>query len=219
MRKTVDALDALSLDQATFLVLDFETTTPPARPPEPIELAALRIGPGLRIDHTVEVSWLIRPPEDAPLTTFDTRQTGIRADDVREALSVQDILLQLEKLIDQRPALLVAHHARYDYAILQRFASACPFVASLPCIDTIPLAKRVLPALSNYKLDTLAQHFALPIPVARHRAFPDVQLTVAVFWRLVQAPNAPTTIADLRTLAGVGPKSAVPEPAQQLRLW
>ena len=80
-------LDEVTLDEASFVVLDFETLTPKGRPPEPLELGAMRINPGFRIDPKFRISWLIRPPDGVPITPFDTAQTGIRWEDVHAAPS------------------------------------------------------------------------------------------------------------------------------------
>jgi hypothetical protein len=73
MNKTrTDSFDQQRLSEAAFVIVDFETITPARKPPEPIELAAMRVKPGLHIDQHFRANWLIKPPDDAPFTTFDT---------------------------------------------------------------------------------------------------------------------------------------------------
>src|SRR5258707_15877696 len=110
----------------TFVVVDFETVTPRGRPPEPLELAAVRLLPGLVLDPAFQFSRLIRPPDDAPLTTFDTQQTGIGAHDIADAPDAATVLRQFDACLGQEHPLLVAHNARYEAAIFQRFAPYCP---------------------------------------------------------------------------------------------
>src|SRR5205085_1905418 len=67
---------------ATWIVLDFEGTTPTGHPAEPIEVGAVLLrladGPGgWDLRETRRFDALIRPPQHAPVTVFDTRQTGI----------------------------------------------------------------------------------------------------------------------------------------------
>jgi DNA polymerase-3 subunit epsilon len=180
------SLDQTPLEQASFIVLDFETVTPKGRPAEPIELAAMRVGAGLKIDPSFEVNLLIKPPEGAPVTPFDTAQTGIRSSDVENAPDAQTALSQLEDLVQGDEFVFVAQNARYEAGILLRFADVCPYVASVPFIDTVRLGRYLVPDLSNYKLETLAEHFALPLPPDRHRALPDVRLTTLIFLNLMQ---------------------------------
>jgi DNA polymerase-3 subunit epsilon len=221
--KSSPDLDRQRLAEVTFIVADFETVTPAKRPPEPIELAAMRITPGLRIDQQFRANWLIKPPDGAPLTAFDTRQTGIREEDLYNKPPVTVILKEFEALVCNEQAvlstILVAHNASYEANIIWRFAEICPALAALPFVDTIALAKQFFPDLHSYRLDALAQHFSLPIPHNRHRALPDVQLTVQILLRLIHLyleKKPAATVADLRHLAGIARKEP---PAAQMSLF
>jgi len=202
----MSVIDQQKIAEATFIVLDFETVTPKGRPAEPIVLAALRILPGLMLDTALKFDQLIKPPAGAPITPFDTAQTGIRAQDLEHAPSASTVLREFDALLQGVPYVLVAQNARYEASILQRFSMDCPTTAALTIVDTVSLAKHVCPDLPNHKLYTLAARFAIPIPVQRHRALPDVELTVRVFISLItEATSARglTTIAELRRIAGV----------------
>jgi DNA polymerase III subunit epsilon len=201
--------------EATFVVLDFETVTPKGRPPEPLELAALRIGIGLEVDKRFRFDSLIKPPADAPITEFDTAQTGIRPSDVEASATAASVMRDFDQLVREHPGILVAHNASYEANILSRYPEDCPYVATLPIIDTVALARHVLPGLFNYKLDALARRFDIPIPTERHRALPDVELTVRVFIKLLDDPRSPQTIKELRRVAGIIP----PEPDLQASLF
>jgi DNA polymerase-3 subunit epsilon len=198
-----------TVKETVFVIFDFETVTPRGRPAEPLELAAMRIVPALSIDQDSARSWLIRPPREAPLTPFDTQQTGICLQDIQDAPDAPSVLCAFDACFADAFPALVAHNAKYDAAILQRFASSCPRAATLLCIDTLTLGRRLLPGLPSYKLDTLASHFSLPIPKQRHRALPDVRLTAQIFLRLIhlQLTHCPEmTLGDLHQLAGISRK-------------
>lgn len=204
-----------------FLVVDFETVTPKGRPPEPLELAAMRLLPGLVVDPAFQFSRLIRPPADAPLTVFDTQQTGIRAQDIADAPDAITVLRHFDECLGQNDLILVAHNARYEAAIFQRFSACCPQASTRSFLDTVALGKYLEPGLPNYKLDTLAHHFRLSIPAHRHRALPDVELTIQILRRLLQhsmekAPQA--TVADVLRTAGLASPQAKEEPTQ-ISLW
>ena len=72
--------DDPQLRRTTFIVIDFEGTTPRGHSPEPTEVAAvgLRRTPSGR-RRTASFSALMRLPEHAPLTPAGTAQTGITA--------------------------------------------------------------------------------------------------------------------------------------------
>lgn len=205
MEERAAPFDRRRVEEVSFVIVDFETVTPKGYPPEPIELGAMRVSKGLHIDGSFARSWLIKPPEHAPLTAFDTQQTGIHWQDLRDQPAAQVSLAEFEALLQEDAYVLVAHNASYEAAIFQRYAQNCPRVTAMPCIDTLALGKRLAPGLANYKLDTLASHFSLPIPAARHRALPDVELTVKIFLRLLEmrAQASITTIADLSRVAGL----------------
>ncbi|BCL79641.1 3`-5` exonuclease [Ktedonobacteria bacterium brp13] len=209
------------IKEVSFVVFDFETVTPTGRPPEPLELAAISLAPGLSIDQAESQSWLIKPPKEAPLTPFDTQQTGIRRQDIQDAPSASTVLEEFDHWLPRGTVMLVAHNARYDTAIVHRFERNCPYAASLPYVDTLALGKHLVPHLSNYKLDTLANHFALPIPTQRHRALPDVKVTAHIFLHLISllASGSQTTIADLLHLAGYKVKSVQQNIPTQTTLW
>jgi DNA polymerase-3 subunit epsilon len=198
--------DSREVGAVTFVVLDFETVTPKGRPPEPIELAALRILPGLMTDPTFKFDRLIKPPPGAPITPFDTAQTGIHPQDVERAPNASSVLREFDQFFQGLPCVLVAQNARYEASILRRFALDCPAAAALTIVDTVSLARHVCSDLPNHKLDTLAQHFAIPIPAQRHRALPDVELTAAIFKSLVNEARSVlglSTMAELQRVAGV----------------
>lgn len=53
-----------------------------------------------------------------------------------------------------------------------------------PHLCTVKLSRRVFPGLNNYRLDTVADHFSIPI-LHRHRAGSDALATAEVFLHLL----------------------------------
>lgn len=205
---------------ATFVVLDFEGTTPAGYPAEPTEVGAVL----LRLQQVAAVRWefsevgrfesLIRPPRHAPVTAFDTRQTGITSAMVAGRPDAATVLGELDATLTSPPYLTVAHHAPTEAGILRRHATACPTLAAAPMLDTLQLARHTHPGLPNHQLDTLLAQLGIPVPPARHRALPDAVATAAVLQALL-ADGARrlrwTTLAQLQTLAGLAP----PHPATE----
>lgn len=199
------------IEETTFIVVDFETITPKGRSPEPIELGAMRIEKGLRVDPNFEISWYIKPPIDLKITSFDTRQTGIHMNDVLDAPSAEIAILKFDELISNKDYMFIAQNARYEASIISRLSKECKYIKDIPFIDTIVLAKNLIPNLPNYKLDTLASYFSISIPNNRHRALPDVKLTVQVFLNLIiiSKKNKKNIIynTDLYRIAGIKNKT------------
>ena len=171
-----------------FLVIDFETITPKGRSPEPIELGMLRIVKK-EIDKKAAIDFLIKPPQGLCLTYFDTKQTGIKESDLIGKPSAMEVIKKIDRECEKKDYIFIAQNAKYEANILSHYIQQCPAIAKTPIIDTILLAKYVLPELPNYKLDTLTYELKIPIPKDRHRALPDCVLTAKVFLRLLEIQN------------------------------
>src|SRR5438477_10333327 len=79
-----------------FIVIDFEATTPTGRRPEPIDIAAIALRVmGGELREVSRFAALMRPPDHAPVTPFDTEQTGITAAMVAEQPTAAEILARL----------------------------------------------------------------------------------------------------------------------------
>lgn len=194
----------------TFVVIDFETTTPVGYPAQPIEVAAL----ALRYrQHTWEQTGrstsLIQPPPFAPVTPADTAQTGLTAQQLGQAPTPATALSALDRRFTAgTPYLLVAQHAATEASLIHHQRHHCPTLARINFIDTIPLAQQVIPGLPNYKLDTLLAHFSIPQPANRHRASADVEVTAQVFRQLIQTADQLPRFSDLATLAKIAGRTA-----------
>jgi DNA polymerase III subunit epsilon len=171
----------------TFAVIDFETTTPRGHSPEPIEVAVILLrahGPGL--DEVARFTRLMRPPEQAPVTPFDTSQTGITPQMVATLPPAGDVLADLDAWFTcPPPALLVAHHAPTEAGVIYHYRQHCPRLAVTHLLDTVRLARAAYPHLHSHGLDVLRNHLQLPRPAGRHRAMPDTQLTADLFRHLI----------------------------------
>jgi DNA polymerase III epsilon subunit-like protein len=188
-----------------FMVIDFEATTPTGHRPEPVDVAALTLR--LRDGQLVETSRytaLMRPPAHAPLTRFDTEQTGITTDMLAGQPDAATVLADLDARLDQPPYLLVAHNAPTEAGILYEHRAHCPRLAATDFLDTVRLARHTYPQLPSHRLDVLIHHLGIPWPADRHRATPDVEVTAQVFRRIVEDGAAGGRWRTLRQLRDVG---------------
>lgn len=185
--------------ETEFLVIDFETLTPKGRSPEPIELGIQKIN-GYTIDMDASVSWLIQPPEGLHVTKLDTIQTGIKESDLIGKQSIDQVMNRVNNSCMKKDYVFIAQNAKYEANILSHHTKKYEGIARTPILDTILLAKHVLPNLPNYKLDTLAHVLNLTIPEDRHRALADCILTAHVFLRLLKIQNEKKEIIYLDEL-------------------
>jgi DNA polymerase III subunit epsilon len=200
----------------TFVVIDFESTTPAGHPPQPIEVAALAMR--YRSGRWTQVGTfesLMRPPDFAPLTSSDTRQTGISAEMLRKAPTAAEVLATLDSRLTDGPYLLVAHHASTEGNMIYHRRQDCPVLAATDLLDTVTLARRLLPNLANHRLDTLLGHYGIASPADRHRAMADVRVTAAVFARLLADADDGGVLTTLDSLkAATARRARAKEPVQ-----
>jgi DNA polymerase III epsilon subunit-like protein len=67
-----------------------------------------------------------------------------------------------------------------------------------PHLCTVRLSRRVLPDIRNHRLDTIADHFSIPI-VSRHRAGSDALATAEIFLLLLTKLEEEHGVKDLVT--------------------
>lgn len=196
------------------IVIDFEALTPAGRALEPIEVAAL----GLRhADGTwceqVRFSALIRPPDDVPVTSRCTALTGITAAMLAPERSARHVLGELDRRLAAPPYRLVAHSAATEGSLIRRQAEHCPNLAATALIDTIAMARAVIPGLASYRLDNVIAHYRIPPHPDRHRAMTDVELTAQIFTRLLADGAQAGCWHDLPSLERVAGRAAATPPA------
>jgi DNA polymerase-3 subunit epsilon len=202
-----------ALAGTTFVVLDFEGTTPRGYSPEPIEVAAVAVrreGDGWRRGWSFEA--LMKPPEHAPVTGFEVAQTGITAAMLADRPGAGVVLAQFDALLTDGPYLLVAHNAATEGGMIYRYREHCPVLAATHLLDTVKLARALVPEAPGYGLDALIDHLRLPRPAKRHRATPDVEVTVALLERLLDlaAARGMRDLADVVRVCGSTAKATLP---------
>lgn len=156
----------------------------------------------------------MHPPQHAPLTRFDTEQTGITPAMLAGQPDATTVLAKLDARLDQPPYLLVAHNAPTEAGILYDYRTHCPRLASTDFLDTVRLARHAYPDLPSHRLDVLIHHLGIAWPADRHRAMPDVEVTAEVFRRVLEhgaASGRWRTLRQLRSDGGYPAKGGKPE--------
>ncbi len=95
-------------------------------------------------------------------------------------------------------SVLVAHNAPFDTSFLNHEISRVyPGHRMVnPHLCTVRLSRRALPDLCNHRLDTIADHFSIPI-TSRHRAGSDALATAEIFILLLTELEETHGIKDL----------------------
>jgi DNA polymerase-3 subunit epsilon/ATP-dependent DNA helicase DinG len=156
-----------------YAALDLETTgLDPARD-RVIEVGAVAFTPE-RITTTLER--LVDPGRAVPETVL--RLTGIRQEELRGAASAESALRELADFIHGRQP--VGHGARLDVDFL---AAAGLWDASTEILDTLDLARILLPSAASHSLPLLATEMGFNQP-RPHRALDDADATRQLLLRL-----------------------------------
>lgn len=160
-----------------YTVVDTETTGLDSQKDRVIEIAAIRVRGGKEV---ARFETLVKPGRK--LSKKITEITGITDEELKDAPTPQDALQRfVDFLMDD---IIVAHNANFDvnfiYDSLERYELP-PLKNNY--VDTLRLAKYVLPDIDNYKLASLAKYYKIPQPVA-HRALADCETTMHLLQKL-----------------------------------
>lgn len=167
------------LEELDFVVVDIEATGAKMPPNRIIELGAYRIRGGRIVDEFVT---LVNPEISIP--RFVVALTGIANDMVKPAPLFAEVAPRWLEFVDD--AVLIAHNAPFDTNFLNHeIARVYPGHRMMnPHLCTVTLSRRAVPGLANYRLETVADHFSIPI-FDRHRAGSDALATAEVFLRIL----------------------------------
>jgi DNA polymerase III epsilon subunit family exonuclease len=179
------------LKDLDFVVVDVEATGAKTPPNRLIELGAYRIRGGRIVDKFLS---LVNP--EIPIPRFVMSLTRISNDMVRRAPVFADLAPQWLDFVSD--SVLVAHNAPFDTSFLNHEISRVyPGHRMVnPHLCTVRLSRRALPDLLNHRLDTIANHFSIPI-VSRHRAGSDALATAEIFLLLLTKLEETHGIKDL----------------------
>lgn len=134
-----------------FIVIDLETTGLEKRWDRIIEISAIRYRNGIEQDKFYT---LVRPDCEIPIASI--RIHGITDKMVRKAPGIDHVIPSLIDYLGD--ALLVGHNANFDIGFIEVWARRCGYNPSWSYVDTISVAKKVLPGLPNYKQQTILDY-------------------------------------------------------------
>lgn len=193
-------LGSLPLEEAPFAVFDVETTGSSAKSSGALtEIGAVKIVGGVVVDR---FSTLVNP--ERPIEPFVVRLTGITNRMVADAPPSGEVMGPFEDFVEG--CVLVGHNVSFDCSFITaaREAAGLPPLPN-PILDTLKLARALVPGLKRYRLASLASHFGVRA-VPNHRALSDAAATGEVFVRLLKLLRAAGvgTVGEAMALRGRG---------------
>ncbi len=169
----------IPLEDATFVVFDFETSGFSVRFNEIIEIGAVKIKNGIKVD---EFSTFVCPSRR--ISQVITNVTEITNDDLANAPTIEEVLPAFAEFIEG--SILVAHNALFDmghlYYQLKKYGL---YKHDYPCIDTLQMAKAMYSdILKRFNLKDVAKGLKVDLE-QQHRALHDAHSTSNVLMKML----------------------------------
>mgnify|MGYP001024698908 FL=1 len=160
-----------------YVVFDIETTGLDPEFDEIIEIGAVKIKDGIKIDT---FNSLIKPEYE--IDEFITELTGITNGMVENAPSIDEVLPKFMDFI--RDYIIIGHNVNFDinfiYDNLEEL-NIPPITNDF--VDTLRISRRLIPELKHHKLSDLANYFNIDTN-GSHRSLKDVEITLEVLKNL-----------------------------------
>ena len=186
-----------SLD-SKFVVFDIETTGFSAVNDRIIEIGAVKVENGEIVDR---YSTFVNPERPIPFEI--EKLTGINDGMVVDAAVIEDILPEF--LAFSEDCIMVAHNAEFDMSFIKENCRRMNLLRKFTVVDTLAMARSMLPDLKNYKLDTVVEAVGGTLE-NHHRAVEDAESTADIFIKFVARLKG-MGVTDLDTLNGMSQMS------------
>ena len=183
----------------TYVVFDIETTGFSNIQDRIIEIGAVKVQKGEIIDT---YSTFVNP--EIPIPFEITNLTSITDEMVMDAPSIEVIMPAFLEFVGD--AVLVAHNAGFDVGFIEENCKRLGLTGGFAYVDTVALARVLLPTLAKYKLNVVAK--ALNISLENHhRAVDDAKATAEIFikFTMMLKERQITTLAKVNRFGAANP--------------
>ena len=169
---------SLVQDVGDYTVVDIETTSLDSFHGEILEISAIKVRNKKEVDNFSE---LIRTNEE--IRYFTTNLTGITNEMMlKEGKDLEEVLQNFKTFLGND--IIVGHNVNFDINFLyDNMEEHLDTYLSNDYVDTLRIARKVLPNLRHHKLDDLITYFHLT-QRHEHRALNDCVLTNQVYIKL-----------------------------------
>ncbi len=184
-----------------YVVFDIETTGFSAIKDKIIEIGAVKVVNGKIVD---KFSTFVNPERPIPFEI--TKLTSITDDMVMEYPNIEVILPQFLEFA--KDAVLVAHNASFDVGFIEQNCRYQDIEPKFISVDTVALARMLLPTLSKYKLNIVAKALGISLE-NHHRAVDDAGATAEIFVKFVEMLKERniTTLKGINQFGDMNPNS------------
>lgn len=190
----------------SFVALDLETTGINPASDRIIEIGMVRVEDG---NITGEYSRLIFP--GMHISERITEITGITNEMVDGQPMIGEVLPEILDFIGELP--LLGHNIIFDFSFLKKAVVNGGGTFEKEAVDTLKIARRILPQVEKKNLDRLCAYFQIP-PGHSHRALDDAKSAMELYYRLAQVQPEDEGFFKTRPLNFSVKKEAPATPAQ-----
>ncbi|CBK77846.1 DNA polymerase III, alpha chain, Gram-positive type [[Clostridium] cf. saccharolyticum K10] len=166
-----------SLDH-TCVVFDIETTGFSPLKNRIIEIGAVKVENGKIVDR---FSTFVNP--EVPIPFEIEKLTSISDNMVLGAPKIEEVLPKFLEFCSD--AVMVAHNASFDMSFIRHNAMIQGKSFEPTVLDTVSMARFLLPNLNRFKLDTVAKELRISLE-NHHRAVDDAGATAEIFVKFVE---------------------------------
>ena len=164
--------------EESYVVFDLETTGFSPDVNKIIEIGAVKVEGGEIVDR---FSTFVNP--QVPIPFRIEQLTSIRDDMVIDAPVIDEILPKFMEFCDG--CIMVAHNADFDMSFIKKNCENLGIECDPTIIDTVSLARVLLPQLNRFKLDTVAKAVGVSLD-HHHRAVDDAACTADIFVKFIK---------------------------------
>ena len=163
---------------ADYVVFDLETTGFSPETNRIIEIGAVKVLNGKIVD---KFSTFVNP--QVPIPFRIEQLTSINDSMVIDAPVIADILPEFMKFCEG--CVMVAHNADFDMSFIKKNCQRLDIPCKPTIVDTVALARVLLPNLNRFKLDTVAKALGVSLE-NHHRAVDDAGCTAEIFVKFIE---------------------------------
>jgi len=163
--------------QESYVVFDIETTGFSPEINKIIEIGAVKVVDGKIVDR---FSTFVNP--EVPIPYRIEELTHISDNMVIDAPTIDVVLPEFLQFCEG--CVMVAHNADFDMSFIKKKAEDIGVNFAPTYIDTVAMARFLLPNLNRFKLDTVAKAVGVPLD-NHHRAVDDAACTAEIFVKFI----------------------------------
>ncbi len=185
-----------SLDD-TYVVFDIETTGFSPQNCRIIEIGAVKVVKGVIKER---FSTFVNP--EVPIPFRIEQLTSITDQMVMDAPKIEEVLPDFLRFSEG--AVMAAHNADFDMSFIIENCKRLGIDREFTYVDTVGMARFLLPALNRFKLDTVAKAVGVRLD-NHHRAVDDAACTAEIFVKFVEMLKE----RDIHDLTGLNHEGSI----------